>query len=147
VHVRDDEEEVTNVKRMHIGEEEVSMSRPVTVVVPWEEEKVPIPQGLCRLPAEEEDAPVLLERPPPPSWSHQRKNSRSASVSRSRRGKKRSLSYMPPLSWSHRKEGDALSPIDVNGPVLPLVSSSPFFFLKNVGDSSRSFSHTNAVDL
>jgi hypothetical protein len=65
VHVRDDEEEVTNVKRMHIGEEEVSMSRPVTVVVPWEEEKVPIPQGLCRLPAEEEDAPVLLECPPP----------------------------------------------------------------------------------
>jgi hypothetical protein len=34
------EEEVPNVKRMRVGEEEVSPSRPVTVVVPPEEEEV-----------------------------------------------------------------------------------------------------------
>jgi hypothetical protein len=51
VHVRDDEEEVPNVKRMRIVEEEVSLSKPVTaavrpaspVVVPPEEEEVPVP--------------------------------------------------------------------------------------------------------
>jgi hypothetical protein len=34
------EEEVPNVKRMRVGEEEVSPSRPVTVVVPPKEEEV-----------------------------------------------------------------------------------------------------------
>jgi hypothetical protein len=36
-HVRDDEEEVPNAKRMHVGEEEVSLSQPVSAMVPLEE--------------------------------------------------------------------------------------------------------------
>jgi hypothetical protein len=43
-HVRDDEEEVPNVKRMHIVEE-VSLLQPVTTTVPQEEEQVPVPHG------------------------------------------------------------------------------------------------------
>jgi hypothetical protein len=43
-HVRDDEEEVPNVKRMHIVEE-VSLLQPVTTAVPLEEEQVPVPHG------------------------------------------------------------------------------------------------------
>jgi hypothetical protein len=38
MHVRDDEEEVPNTKRMHVVEEEVSLSQPITAVVP---------SGLC----------------------------------------------------------------------------------------------------
>jgi hypothetical protein len=44
-YVRDDEEEVPNMKGSCIGEEEVSLSQPVTVVVLLEEEDVPIPRG------------------------------------------------------------------------------------------------------
>jgi hypothetical protein len=59
------EEEVPNVKRMRVGEEEVSLSHPITVVVPPEEEEVPIPQGLAvAVPPEEEDVPVPLQPPP-----------------------------------------------------------------------------------
>jgi hypothetical protein len=36
-------EEVPNVKPMHIGEEEVSLSQPVTAAVPLEEEEAPVP--------------------------------------------------------------------------------------------------------
>jgi hypothetical protein len=36
------EEEVPNVKRMHVGEEEVSLSQPITAAVPPEEEEVPV---------------------------------------------------------------------------------------------------------
>jgi hypothetical protein len=36
-HIRDDEEEVPNMKRMHVGEEEVSLSQLVTAMVPLEE--------------------------------------------------------------------------------------------------------------
>jgi hypothetical protein len=32
-HVRDDEEEAPNTKRMHVGEEEVSLSHSITTVV------------------------------------------------------------------------------------------------------------------
>jgi hypothetical protein len=41
------EEEVPNAKRMHVGEEEVSLSQPITAAIPPEEEEV--------LPEEEED--------------------------------------------------------------------------------------------
>jgi hypothetical protein len=37
------EEEVPNMKSMHVGEEEVSLSQPTTVVVPPEKEEVPVP--------------------------------------------------------------------------------------------------------
>jgi hypothetical protein len=59
-HVRDDEEEVPNVKRMHIGEEEVSLLQPIIVAVSPEEEDAPVPQGLRRLPPEEEEVPTPL---------------------------------------------------------------------------------------
>jgi hypothetical protein len=41
-HVRDDEEEVPNVKCMRIGEEEVSLSQPAHSTVPPKEEEVPV---------------------------------------------------------------------------------------------------------
>jgi hypothetical protein len=42
MHIRDDEE-VPNLKRMRVVEEEVSLSQPISVVVPQEEEDVPVP--------------------------------------------------------------------------------------------------------
>jgi hypothetical protein len=42
-HVRDDEEEVPNTKRKHVGEEEVSLSQSVTTAVLSEEEEVLVP--------------------------------------------------------------------------------------------------------
>jgi hypothetical protein len=60
-HVRDNEEEVPNMKRMHVGEEEVSLSQPITVAVPPEGVEVPVPQGLAvAVSLEEEDVPVPL---------------------------------------------------------------------------------------
>jgi hypothetical protein len=41
-HVRDDEEEVPNAKHMHIVEEEISLSQPITVAVLLEEEEIPV---------------------------------------------------------------------------------------------------------
>jgi hypothetical protein len=58
-HVRDDEEEVPNAKHVYVGEEEVSLSQPITATVPPEEEDVPVPQGLRQLPPEEEEAPPI----------------------------------------------------------------------------------------
>jgi hypothetical protein len=43
VHIRDDEEEVPNVKHMRVVEEEVSLSQPETVVAPPEEKEFPVP--------------------------------------------------------------------------------------------------------
>jgi hypothetical protein len=55
------EEEVSNVKHMRVGEEEVSLSQPVTAVVPPEEEEIPVQQGLIvMVPQEEEEVPVPL---------------------------------------------------------------------------------------
>jgi hypothetical protein len=55
------EEEVPNVKHMRVGEAEVSLSQPITVVVPPEEEEVPVPQGpAIAVHSEEEDIPVPL---------------------------------------------------------------------------------------
>jgi hypothetical protein len=65
MHVRDDEEVVPNTQRMCIGEEEFSLSLPVTVVVSSDEEKVPVPLGLTvAVLLEEEDVLVLLQVPP-----------------------------------------------------------------------------------
>jgi hypothetical protein len=50
-HVKDDEQEVPNVKRMRVVEEKVSLSYSVTVAVLPEEEEVLVPQ----------DPPVALE--------------------------------------------------------------------------------------
>jgi hypothetical protein len=41
-HIRDNEEEVPNAKRMHVGEEAVSLSQLITAAVPPEEENVPV---------------------------------------------------------------------------------------------------------
>jgi hypothetical protein len=82
-HVRNDEKEVPNVKRMRVVEEEVSLSQPVTVavssglhqflleeefplgtpaVVPPKEEEVPVPQGpSVTVPPKEEVPPEEQE--------------------------------------------------------------------------------------
>jgi hypothetical protein len=104
-HVRDDEEEVPIAKCMHGEEEEVSLSQPITTMVPSEEEDVPVPQGLCPLPLEEEDVPVPLDHRPvavPPEEEVPQGSPYHGPVGG--RGVP-----CPPLSWSHRKEGDALS--------------------------------------
>jgi hypothetical protein len=50
-----DEEEVPNVKHMHVVEEEVSLSQPKTTMVPPEEEEVLVLQGpIVVVPPEEE---------------------------------------------------------------------------------------------
>jgi hypothetical protein len=63
-YVRYHEVEVPNVKRRHVGEEEASLSQAIIAAVPHEEGEVPVLQGLHRLPPEEEDILVPLERPP-----------------------------------------------------------------------------------
>jgi hypothetical protein len=61
MHVRDDEEEIPNAKCMHIGEEKVSLSQPITIAVPPEQEEVPVPHGpAVAVPSEEE----VLQGPP-----------------------------------------------------------------------------------
>jgi hypothetical protein len=52
-----EEEEVPNVKRMHDGGEEVTLSQPVTVAVPLEEEEVLVPQGPAVVVLLEEEIP------------------------------------------------------------------------------------------
>jgi hypothetical protein len=55
------------VKRMCIGEGEVLLSHPITVVVPSEEEEVPVLQGpAIVVPPEEEVMPEEEEIPSPP---------------------------------------------------------------------------------
>jgi hypothetical protein len=80
VHVRDDEEEVPNVKCMHVVEEEV-----------------PVPHG-----------PSIVVSP---------------------------------------KGRECLATVDDNGPVPPLVSSSPFFFSQERKRFFSPFFDINAVDL
>jgi hypothetical protein len=105
-HVRDDEEEVPNMKCMGIGEE-VSLSQPITVAVLPEEEEVPVLQGLCQLPLEEEDVPILIEWPPchGPTEGRSPTGPPCHGPTEGRGGP----SPVGPLSWSRRKEGDALS--------------------------------------
>jgi hypothetical protein len=66
-HVIYDEQEVPNMKRMHIVDEEVSLSQSESVAPPSEEEEVPAPQGpTVTVPLEEEDVPAapLVVDPP-----------------------------------------------------------------------------------
>jgi hypothetical protein len=73
-------EEVPNTKPMRIGEEEVSLSQPITVVVPLEEEEDPVSQGpVVMVPPEEDE--VLVPQAPPPSPSHQKEGDASLSQS------------------------------------------------------------------
>jgi hypothetical protein len=51
------EVEVPNAKRIRVQEEEVSLSQPVTAIVPPEEEEVPVPL--------EEDEVLVPQAPPP----------------------------------------------------------------------------------
>jgi hypothetical protein len=76
MHVMYDEEEDPNVKRMHVVEEEVSLSQPETAAVPPEEDEVAVPQGpSIAVPPEEEvppkeeefPAPAIAVLQPPPS--------------------------------------------------------------------------------
>jgi hypothetical protein len=138
-HIRDDEQ------HMSIREEEVLLSQPITIAVMPKEEKVPIPHGLAvTISPQEEDVPVPLQGPL--SWYHQRKKShRAPPYSGPTEGRGGPSPVGPPIAVppDGRKY---LVTVDDNGsnyegPVQPLVSSSPFFFLKNTGDSSHPFSH------
>jgi hypothetical protein len=74
MHIRDDEEEVPNAKRMHVVEEEVSLLQPVAVAVPPEKEEVLVPQGPFVTPEEEESQlPLSRSCRAPLSRSHHRK--------------------------------------------------------------------------
>jgi hypothetical protein len=120
-HVMYNEEEVPNTKRMHIVEE-VSLSQLEAAMVPQKEEEVLVPQGPCItiLPEEEEfPAPAVMVPQGPPC--HDPIGGRG--------GPSNPLVMVPP-------EGRGCLV-----PVPAMVSYSPFFFLKNRGDSSRSFSH------
>jgi hypothetical protein len=71
------EEQVPNVKRLCIGEEEVSPLQPITVAAPPEEEEVPVPQGLVvavlpgeEVPPEEEEVPASPYRGPTTGLHH-----------------------------------------------------------------------------
>jgi hypothetical protein len=113
--VRDDEEEVSNVKCMHVGEEEVLLSLPKTATVPPEEEEVPVPQGPSIMVPSEEEVPPEEEEPPAPAIA---------------------LQQASPIAVPPEEEEVPTAPLvtvppEGRGclvPVPPLVSSSPFFF-------------------
>jgi hypothetical protein len=105
------EEEVPNVKVMRIGEDEVSLSQPVTDAVPPEEEEVLVPQGPTLVVLSEEEevlAPPRVVVPP---------QGPAVAVPLKEEVSQGPPVMVPPaeeevptpLSWSHQKEGDALS--------------------------------------
>jgi hypothetical protein len=106
------EEEVPNVKHMRIREEEVSSSLPVTVMVPPEEEEVPVSQGPANVVPPREEVPPEEEEVPAPlsrsrcrallSRSHRRKKSCRAPLSRSHQRKRRS---QPPCHGPAGRKG------------------------------------------
>jgi hypothetical protein len=122
------EEEVPNVKRMRIGEEEVSLSRSC--------QRKRMLQSHCKAPL---------------SRSHRRKKSHWAPLSLSRWRKRRSHSRSPPVAVSLEGRGFLVT-VDDNGPddegtVLPLVSSSPFFFSQKCRRFFLPFFQINSEDL
>jgi hypothetical protein len=69
MYVRDNEEEVPNAKHMCVGEEEVSLLQPITIVVPSEEEEVQVPQGpTVVVPPKEEEVPTPLSQSCQKEW-------------------------------------------------------------------------------
>jgi hypothetical protein len=69
MYVRDNEEEVPNAKHMCVGEEEVSLLQPITIVVPSEEEEVQVPQGpTVVVPPKEEEVPTPLSQSRQKEW-------------------------------------------------------------------------------
>jgi hypothetical protein len=125
------EEEVPNVKHMRIGEAEVSLSQPITVVVPPEEEEVPVPQGPAvmvplgeEVPPEEEEVPAPCRGPTTGLCCHGPARGRSPTC--------------PPIAVPLEEEEVPAPPVMVlpkgrgcHVLVPPLVSSSPFFFSQN----------------
>jgi hypothetical protein len=114
-HVRDDEEEVPNMKRMHVGEEEVSLSQLITVVVPPEEEKVQVLRGPTVVAHQRKKSHWRKRRSQPPmSQCHHRAHHCGPTGGRSYPGPlvmvpPEEMEVPAPLSRSHQKEGDALS--------------------------------------
>jgi hypothetical protein len=142
MHIVYDEEELPNVKRMHVVEEEVLLSQPETATVPPEEEEVLVLQGSTAVvPPEEEVLPEKVEVATPPCHG-------PAAGPHNHGPAGGRIPTAPPVTVLPEEE-DVLAHLVVvlsegKGclvPVPPLVSSSPFFFFKNAGDSSRPFSH------
>jgi hypothetical protein len=144
VHVKDNEEEVPNAMCMCVGEEEVSLSQPVIAAVPPEEEEVKVKQGLYRLLLDEENIPILLECPL--SQSRQRKKSCKAPLLWYRQRKRRSHSLRLPCCCPAGRKGCLVTVdnngLDDEGPIPPLISSSPSFFFSKMQDIRLApFSH------
>jgi hypothetical protein len=125
---------------MHGVEEEVSLSQPETIAVPPEEEEAPVLQGPTlavlleeQVPPEEEEVPAPLVPVPP--------QGPTVMVPLEEEVPQGPTIAVPP------EEEEVLAPLvavppEGRGclvPVSPLVSFSPFFFLKNTGDSSSPF--------
>jgi hypothetical protein len=106
------------VKRMCIVEEEVSLLQPETATVALEEEEVPVPRGQSVMVTPEEEVPPKEEEFPAHTFTV---------LSEEEEVPASPLVVVPP-------EGRGCLV-----PVLTMVSSSPFFFLKNAGDCSRPF--------
>jgi hypothetical protein len=110
------EEEVPNVKHMRIREEEVSSSLPVTIMVPPEEEEVPVSQGPADVVPPREEVPPEEEEVPAPPVAVPPQGSTIAVPPEEEVMQGPPITVPPeeeevpaPLSWSCRKEGDALS--------------------------------------
>jgi hypothetical protein len=140
-----EEEEVPNAKCMCVGEEDVSLSQPITVAVPSELEEVPVPQGpTIVVPPEEEDVPVSL-RPPPIVVMPGEEVPQGPVITVLPEEEEVPVPQTPPIMVPSKGRGCLVvvddKVRDDEGHILPLVSSSPFFFLKNAEDSSHPFSH------
>jgi hypothetical protein len=126
-----DEEELPNVKHMHVVEEEVLLSQPETAAVPPEEEEVLVLQGSTAVvPPEEEVPPEEVEVATPLVTVLLRGPTITVPL-------EEEFPQAPPVTVPPEEE-DVLAHLVVvlsegNGclvPVLPLVSSSPFFFFQ-----------------
>jgi hypothetical protein len=137
------EEEVPNVKVMRIGEDEVSLSQPVTDAVPPEEEEVLVPQGPTLVVLSEEEgvlAPPRVVVPP---------QGPAVAVPL-----KEEVSQGPPCRGPTRGRGGPSPPVVVPPEgrgclvsVPPLVSSLPFFFSHNRRRFFSPFFLIHTVDL
>jgi hypothetical protein len=147
MHVRDDEVVVPNTQRMCIGEEEFSLSLPVTVVARGRGRSSPAAGPSYHSPARGRSptGPPIMVR------SCQRKKSCRAPYRDPTGGRGGHSPVGPPIMVPSERRG-CLVTIDDNGPddegpVLPLVSSSPFFFSQKYRRFFSPFFLINAVDL
>jgi hypothetical protein len=121
-----DEEEVPNVKRMRVVEEEVSLSQPKIAMPLLEEEEVPVPQGTTVVVPPKEEVPPEEEVFPTPAVA------------------------VPPDLEEVLAAPLVVVPPEGRGclvPVPAMVSSLPFFFSQKGMRFFSPFFLINVVDL